>query len=159
MNLMKLEKLLTQKFGWDWCHLELETLSLEMGAMFDELARAQIAVLQAIHLHHEVILNDADYFLRFIEVANKNAPDPHHHDIPTTLELDYALRTLEDICEFRKLKLEKTPMLKYVVQYVINNEGHGKAASEHLARYLGTRPVKTEFAHAYEQYASELGAK
>lgn len=157
MKLLKLETLLTQKFGWDWCHLETETLSLEIGALFDELTVAQISTLKAIHLHHDVLLHDADYFLRFVEVANGHLPDPHHHDIPTSLELDYALKQLEEICEFRKLEMQKTNMFSNVILYVVNNEGHGSVATDTLAKYSGLPKVGVEFAHAYEKYASEIG--
>ncbi|CAM0045677.1 hypothetical protein VPHD181_0304 [Vibrio phage D181] len=151
--LSKLDDVLDAKWGDDWHEWEMETLSLEMGAKFDESTIIKIVILKALQEHPDIVLNDADYFLRFVEAANHGVPDPHHADIPTSLELDYALKELEHILGDR---MKKTNMLKNVVNYVVKNEGHGKVASERLAKYGGKEQVMTEFTKAYEMYASEM---
>lgn len=153
MILSKLDNILGQKLGADWHELELETISLEIGIKLDPLTIIKMMVLKALHDHPDVILNDADYFLRFVEIANGNVPDPHHHDIPTSLEVDFALKELSSILGDT---MKPTNMLKNVVKYILNNEGHGKAHSETLARYAGCEQIQTETTKAYEMYASEL---
>lgn len=153
MLLSKLDDMLDIKLGDNWHEWEMETLSLEIGAQFDELTVIKIVILKALQEHPDIILNDADYWMRFVEVANGNIPDPHHHDIPTSLEQDFALREAEHILGDR---MKPTYMLKNVTNYVINNEGHGKAYSPILAKYCGKSYVNTETTKAYEIYASDL---
>lgn len=153
MKLSKLDDLLDAKLGDDWHEWEIETLSLEIGAMFNDENVVQIIILKSLQEHPDIILNDADYFLRFVEVANGHLPDPHHHDIPTSIEVDFALRELEHILGDR---MQKTSMLSNVIRYVLNNEGHGKAASLLLAKYSGMPYVSTEFRSAYEVYAKDM---
>ena len=153
MKLSKLDDMLDQKLGNDWHEWEIETLSMEIGALLDDKTVTKVIVLKTLQEHPDLILNDADYFLKFVEVANNNLADPHHADIPTSLELDFALRELEHILGDR---MKKTSMLRNVVRYVVNNEGHGKMASDILAKYGESAKVPTEFENAYEQYASDM---
>lgn len=153
MLLSKLDDMLDAKLGADWHEWEMETLSLEIGAQFDELTVVKIVILKALQEHPDIVLHDVDYWLRFVEVANGNVPDPHHHDIPTSLEQDFALREAEHILGDR---MQKTGMLKNVTRYIINNEGHGKAYSPILAKYCQSEQVQVETTKAYEMYASDM---
>jgi len=149
MILSELKKALDKKFGESWHELENETISLTLGAVFDEKTLLKIIMLKSIESHPDYFYLDADYFLRFVEVANGNIPDAHHHDIPTCLELVYALTELE-----RLIDVEKSPMLSNVTRYIINNEGHGEAYHEILAKYSGvpfTKNEKTKAALMYIQ--------
>ena len=153
MNLSKLNNLLKSKVGAEWSELEIETVSLEIGALFDDLSTVKVAALKSLLAHPDITLNDADYLLRFVEIANGNLPDPHHHDIPTSLELDFAIQELETILGDR---MTKTNTLSNVIRYIVNDEGHGKIASPTLAKYSGKEQVTTEFTNAYSMYATEM---
>lgn len=153
MILSRLDDILDKKLGDDWHEWEPETLSYELGAEFDAESLVKIVILKSLQSHPEIVLDDADYFLRFIEVANGNLPDPHHHDIPTTLELDFALRELEHILGDR---MEKTSAIKHAIKYIVRDEGHGKYASKLLAKYSGESFTQTDFTKAYDEYAKDM---
>ena len=153
MKLSKLDDMLDKKLGSNWHEWELETISLEIGILLDDLTVLKIVMLKTLQSHPEMILNDADYFLRFVEVANNNISDPHHADMPTSLELDFALKELEHILG---KEMHETNMIRNVVKYTINQEGHGVCASNTLAKYGNQPLVKTEYSHAYEMYANEM---
>lgn len=156
MNLSKLDAILDKKLGSDWHTWEIETVSLEIGAKLDDLTVIKLVILKSLQEHPDIILNDADYFLRFVEVANGNVPDPHHADIPTSLEIDFALREMEAILGD---KAEKTPVIKNIIKYVVKEEGHGQICSPILSKYSDVSILKTEKTEVYEQYASEMGGK
>lgn len=154
MNLSKLNAILTKKLGNDWHSLEIETLSLEIGALFDDITVVKMAVLKSIMDHPDIILNDAEYFLRFIEVANHNVPDPHHHDIPTSLELIWAIQELWSILGRDNVKVNGC--LSNVTRYVLNNEGHGEAYHKCLSVYSGYPLVTNGKTKAGDDYISSM---
>lgn len=154
MILSKLDDILDKKLGADWHEWEMETLSLEIGAMFDQKSIVQIVILKALQQHPDIILHDADYFMRFIEVANGNVPDPHHHDIPTSLELIFAYQELWHI-----LGRENVPVnncLSNVTRYVLNNEGHGEAYHSCLSVYSGLPLVTNDKTKAGDSYIESM---
>lgn len=153
MKMSALDDALDKKLGDDWHLMEIETLSLHIGALFDELTMVKIFILKVLQQKPELVLNDVDYFLRFVEACNGNVPDPDHADIPTSIELDFALREVEHILGDR---MKPTGMLSNLVRYVVNDEGHGKVASDLLAKYSGIPKQETEFTIAYEKYAKEI---
>lgn len=152
MILSELDKALTVKFGADWYEYETETLSIELGALFDEKTVQKITVLKVIHTDPELILNDADYFLRFVEVSNGHIVDAHYHDVPTSLELLYAIKELQRLLG----EVPKTDMLSNVTRYVLNNEGHGEAYHKILADYSGTPLVSNSKSEAGDLYISAM---
>lgn len=152
MILSELKKALDKKFGDEWYTYEIETLSFELGALFDEKTVQKITVLMLAHTDPDILINDADYFLRFIEVANGHVVDAHYHDIPSSLEILYALQELKRILD----EVPATPMLRNVTGYVINNEGHGEAFHPLLAEYSGKSLVKNEKTSAGNSYIIEM---
>lgn len=153
MILSRLDDILDKKLGADWHEWEPETLSYELGAEFDPESLVKIVILKSLQSHPETILDDADYFLRLVEVANGNLPDPHHHDIPTSLELDFTLRELEHILGDNMIK---TSAIKHAINYIVREEGHGKCASKLLAKYSGNSFTETDFTKAYDMYAKDM---
>lgn len=150
MNLSRLDDLLDKKLGDDWHNWELETLSFELGAQFDEVSLVKIMILKSLQENPAIILNDADYFLRFIEIANGNVPDPHHHDIPTSLELIFAIQELWYI-----LGKDNVPVnicLSTVTRYILNDEGHGEAYYPCLSIYSGYPLVTNGKTEAGDEY-------
>ena len=138
MILSVLNKSLESKFGADWTEYEIETLSFELGALFDDKVLQQLYILKVVKDDLDIMLNDADYFLRFIEVANNELVDAHYHDIPSSLEVLYALVELKRLIG----ELPVTDMITNVVGYILNNEGHGEAYHAVLATYSG-KPFKS----------------
>ena len=152
MNLSKLDDILDKKLGDDWHLWEIETISMEIGAVLDELSFLKVLILKGLQEHPDITLNDADYFLRFIEIANGEVPDPHYHDIPSSLELLFALSELEHILG----TVEKTNCLSNVTRYVLNNEGHGQAYHPLLSKYSGEPLVTNEKTKAGEEYLAHM---
>lgn len=156
MILSKLSKTLDLKLGVEWSDWEVETLSLEIGAKLDELTFVKVLIIKSLRTHPETILQDADYLLRFIEIANGNVPDPHHHDIPTSLELVWALQELWAILGESNVKVNAC--LSNVTRYVLNNEGHGEAYHKCLSVYSGYPMVTDDKTKAGDQYIKEMTA-
>ena len=154
MILSKLSKTLDRKLGADWSDWEVETLSLEIGALLDELTFVKVLVLKGLRAHPDIILHDAEYLLRFIEIANNNVPDPHHHDIPTTLELIWAIQELWSI--LGKDSVEVNTCLSSVSRYIIDNEGHGDAYHACLSMYSGYPLVTDAKTKAGDEYIKEM---
>lgn len=150
MLLSKLDESLDKTLGPDWHFMELETISLELGARFDELSVVQIIMLKALQEHPDLVLGDADYFLRFVEVANGNAPDAHYADIPTSLELAFAFQEAWKI--LGKESVPQNDMLREVTGYVLDNEGHGEAFHTCLSEYSGRPLAKNERTKAGDLY-------
>ena len=154
MMMSKLNTLLSRKLGEGWHELEIETISLELGALFDKLSVLKLIMLKTLMAHPENVLTDADYFLRFVEVANQEIPDPHHHDIPTSLELAWALSELVKILGSDKVR--KNNMLSNVIRYVINNEGHGETYHRVLSVYSGEELITNEKTKACDEYLDHM---
>lgn len=154
MNLSKLDALLDKKLGVEWHTWEIETLSLELGAILDAFTFVKLIVLKRLQEDPTLVLNDADYFLRFVEIANNNVPDPHHHDIPSTLEVIYALKELQRIMATVPGygPVPRTGCLSNVTRYVMNDEGHGEAYHPLLSEYSGKPLVINDKTKAGDEY-------
>lgn len=157
MILSRLDAMLDKKLGDDWHLLEMETLSLIIGAQFDEITIIKIVMLKALQEHPHTILNDADYFLRFVEVANGNVADPHHHDIPSSLELVWAFHELWKI--LGKDQVPTNNCLSNVTRYILNDEGHGEAYCPCLSLYSGRPLVTNEKSKASTEYVKYMESK
>ena len=153
MNLSKLDSILDKKFGADWHEMEVETLSMMIGARFDDLTLLKVILLKTLQLHPATVLTDADYFMRFVEIANGNIPDPHHHDIPNSLELEFALREIGKILGD---KAENTYCISNVTRYILNDEGHGEAYTPILSKYSGMALVESSKTQAADEYVSHM---
>jgi hypothetical protein len=154
MELSKLDKSLRRKFGDEWYYLEVETLSMELGAVLDPLSLLKIMILKVLEGHPETILDNADYLLRFIEIANGQVPDPHHADIPTSLEIVYALNQMIEV--LGKDNVPKTNCISNMIRYVLRDEGHNSAYHPLLSEYGKMPAVKTEMTKAGEMYISGM---
>ena len=154
MNLSRLDAMLDRKLGPDWHNWEVETLSMEIGALFDDITFVKILILKSLQEHPDIILNDAEYLLRFVEIANGNVPDPHHHDIPTSLELIFAFHELWAI--LGKDNVEVNACLANMARYIINEEGHGEAYHSCLSMYSGYPLVTNDKTKAGDKYIAEM---
>ncbi len=152
MKLSKLKSVLEKKYGDDWSDLEIETISMDLGAAFDMLTIAQFAILKTLKDDEFIIANDADYFNRFIEVANGYTPDPHYHDIPNSLELAFALTEWEKLTG----SLPKTKCVKLMSGYILDNEGHGHAYHDCLSSVSGRSMLNDDKTEACNRYLAHM---
>lgn len=146
MNILKLHEALARKYGdyWDY---EIETLSIDMGAVFDEMAFGKIATLISLNKNPDHFTHYADYFLRFVEVANDESPDELMMHLPTSLDLVWALTVLDEMG-----KGEVTDCIKGIVDYILDEEGHGEAFHPILAKYSTKQGVTTRRTRAATTY-------
>ena len=152
MNLSKFDAILDKKLSPEWHLLEIETLSLELGAILDDISFLKVVILKSLQEHPDIIMNDAEYLGRFIEIANGNVPDPHYTDIPTSLELVFALVEMEEILG----TVGNTPCLAEYTRYILNEEGHGEAYHPILSKFSGFVNVVNEKTKAANDYIAHM---
>lgn len=121
-TLTRLDKLFSTRYGKDWTSLETETLSLDTGAAFDPHTVEKIQILKAVKHNPLEFLENADYFLRFVEVANGHLLEPEFVHMPNSLELAWALVELKGLID-----ITDPTVLAHVCHYVLQDEGYGKA--------------------------------
>lgn len=121
-TLTRLDKLFSTRYGKDWTSLETETLSLDTGAAFDPHTVEKIQILKAVKHNPLEFLENADYFLRFVEVANGHLLEPEFVHMPNSLELAWALVELKGLID-----ITDPTVLAHVCHYVLQEEGYGKA--------------------------------
>lgn len=121
-TLVRLDKLFTKRYGQDWVSLETETLSLDTGAAFDPHTVEKIQMIKAIKHNPLEFLENADYFLRFVEVANGHLLEPEFVHMPNSLELAWALVELKGL-----ISIPDSSVLATICHYVLQEEGYAKA--------------------------------
>lgn len=121
--LSKLKATLDKRYGADWPHLELETISMDLGHVLTPVMLSQLTVLRALGEHPHMFENDASYFLRFIEAANAHVVDPTVAYMPNVLELAWGLIELKKMLP----GLEYSNTIKTVCHYILRDEGFGFA--------------------------------
>jgi hypothetical protein len=121
--LSKLKATLDKRYGADWPELSVETISLDLGTVLTPVMVSQLMVLRALGQHPEKFLNDASYFLRFVEAANAHAVDPSVVYMPNVLELAWGLMELKRILP----DAEVSNAIKTVCSYILRDEGFGSA--------------------------------
>lgn len=126
MGLSPLPKIvsnLDRIFGKDtWENYELETISLELGYVFDDLTQDKLNLLQILHQHPEVYFNDVLFFLHTVNVVNNNIADFETVPMPTSLEIAFCHE------EMKKLYGDKpygSGVLK-TVKYILDTEGYSE---------------------------------
>lgn len=139
-TLVKMDKLFTKRYGQDWTSLETETLSLDTGAAFDPHTVEKIQMIKAVKGNPLEFLEHADYFLRFVEVANGHLLEPEFVHMPNSLELAWALVELKGLIE-----VADASVLAVVCHYVLQDEGYAKAVPPFD---FVTQPLTTEQSEA-----------
>jgi len=120
--LSKLKDTLDKRYGSDWPELSVETISLDLGSVLTPTMISQLMVLRTLGKHPEKFLNDASYFLRFVEAANAHPVDPSVAYMPNALELSWGLTELNRI-----LPGELSPAIWTICSYILRDEGFGSA--------------------------------
>jgi len=121
--LSKLKATLDKRYGPDWPELSVETISLDLGHALTPVMVSQLMVLRTLGKHPEKFLNDASYFLRFVEAANAHAVDPSTVYMPNVLELSWGLVELLRILPGAEL----SNAIKTICSYILRDEGFGSA--------------------------------
>ena len=104
-----------------WGQWELETFSIELGSVLDELLRDKITVLQVLEANNKLFYDNPLFFLHASEVINNKVADFEALPYPTSLELAYAIYEIHKIYpgEFEY-------PVKKVITYALKNEGYSK---------------------------------
>ena len=121
--LSKLKATLDKRYGAEWPHLELETISLDLGVVLTPVMLSQLTILRAVGDHPHMFENDASYFLRFVEAANAHVVDPTVAYMPNVLELAWGLIELKRILP----GLEYSNAIHTICHYILQDEGFGFA--------------------------------
>lgn len=106
----------------EWVDWELETISLDLGLLLDELTRDKIKLLQVMAQKPTLFFEDALFFLYATDVINNKVADFEHAPAPNSLELAYA------IFEAHQLGLPRPDMssIAEVVAYILRQEGYSE---------------------------------
>ncbi len=120
--LSKLKATLDKRYGPDWPELSIESISLDLGTVLTPVMISQLMVLRTLGKHPEKFLNDASYFLRFVEAANAHVVDPAVAYMPNVLELSWGLTELHRI-----LPGDVSNAIQVICSYILKDEGFGSA--------------------------------
>lgn len=120
--LSKLKATLDKRYGPDWPELSIESISLDLGTVLTPVMISQLMVLHTLGKHPEKFLNDASYFLRFVEAANAHVVDPAVAYMPNVLELSWGLTELHRI-----LPGDVSNAIQVICSYILKDEGFGSA--------------------------------
>lgn len=122
-SLLKIATNLTRIFGHHaWENLELETISLELGFVFDDLLRDKINLLQILNANPLIYYNDVLFFLHTVNVTNDNITDFQTIPLPSSLEIAYAHTELSKLYSGH----EYGSGVKKTVQYILTLEGYSE---------------------------------
>lgn len=120
--LSKLKATLDKRYGPDWPELSIESISLDLGTVLTPVMISQLMVLRTLGKYPEKFLNDASYFLRFVEAANAHVVDPAVAYMPNVLELSWGLTELHRI-----LPGDVSNAIQVICSYILKDEGFGSA--------------------------------
>ena len=123
-SLSKIKSSLERIFGPDWCDLELETISIELGFILDELLIDKICLLKVLHFQSDLFLKDLLFFVHACCVINNEVANfdvlPHL----SSLEVALALTEMEQL--LGKSETGMSPEVREYVNFVLIEEGYSK---------------------------------
>lgn len=130
-----------------WENFELETISLELGIVFDELTKDKLNLLQLACAHPDIFYTDVLFFLHTVNVVNNNIADFETFPLPSSLEIAYAH------IEMKKVLGDKpySDGIQKTIKYILDVEGYSEPVwpfsemgikSEQLAK--GQEPEDTK---------------
>jgi hypothetical protein len=108
-----------------WEGFELETISLELGFVFDELLADKINVIQLLKGSTALFCNDVLFFLHAVNVINNNVADFDTFPMPSSLEIAYAFNEVKSTFPDEKLKFGNG-VLK-TITFILISEGYSEA--------------------------------
>lgn len=111
-----LERLL----GKDWFNYEVETISLELGIVMDDLLKDKISVLKVFHLEPGLYYKDLMFFLYSTECINNTVADFDHVPHLTSLELALGIDQAKKI---QSGVFEPDSGIPQYINYILTEEG------------------------------------
>lgn len=120
MRLVDLKNRIEERFGKDaWIDLEPETIKFELG--LSDLDFDKLNILFVMEKNPLLFYKDALFLLHCVDVLNGNVADFEHMPIPTSLELAWAIKELEDASGAH---LNFSSIVKHTVTYILREEGY-----------------------------------
>lgn len=119
MRLVDLKNRVEERFGKEWVDLEPETIKFELG--LGDLDFDKLNILFSMEKNALLFYTDAVFLMHCIDVLNNNVADFEHLPIPTSLEMAWAIRELEDASGTH---LQFSSIVKHVVTYILKEEGY-----------------------------------
>lgn len=121
--LSRLKDQLEARYGEDWPEIEPETLFVDLGIQMNPLMLSQYNLLRTLGKRPDLFLEDANYFLRFVQAANNHYVDLKTPYIPNSLELAWGLEELKTLWP----ELEFNAMIETISHYILSEEGYSVA--------------------------------
>lgn len=119
-SLPAIKRMLDARFGiGEWKDYELETISLDLDIVLDELLRDKICVLQIQEEAPITFWENPLFFVYASDVINNKVADFETFVLPTSLELGYAIHVMHEMCP-----IEPSYNVKAVIKYVLQEEGY-----------------------------------
>lgn len=110
-------------FGKDlWREYDLESISLDLNLVMDELLRDKITLLQILEHDSDLFYSDVLFFLHATEVMNNKVADFESLPYPNSLEIAYAIHEMQ-----RTFPGEFQYPVKKAVTYLLKDEGYSEA--------------------------------
>lgn len=105
-----------------WENYELETLSLELGFVFDDLTQDKLNFLQIVCQLPQSYYEDVLFYLHAVNVINNNIADFDTFPLPSSLEMAFAH------VEMKKIFGDKpySNGIKKTIQYILTLEGYSE---------------------------------
>lgn len=121
-----LEVLLTGKYGSEWIDWEPETIMLELGEP-DYLVLEKVFILKVLHknLNEAIIL--PEFLVWMCAICSNEYAEFEILEIPTCLELAWALEEAKKIGKLIRQPLVPSESLSDIVGYLLRLEGFSKA--------------------------------
>lgn len=120
----KIRALLIDVLGESWYELEDETLSLELGVVFDDILLAKIKFLKVMEDDPERFYEDPIFFLHSCDILNNIPVEPEAVPMPSVLEIAYAF---EEVTKLFPHDDGVTDELIKIITYMLQQEGYSNA--------------------------------
>jgi hypothetical protein len=149
--------------GGQWVTWELETVSMELGLVLDELTRDKICLLQAIEVNPKLFFEDISFFLHATDTINNRVADFDSLPMPNTLELAYAIEESKQLNVPREALSDPKSDIVQAITYLLKEEGYSEPVYPftfvpNTTLFPGQTPGDTEAKKkAIEVYISEMG--
>ena len=120
--ILKIKQHLDRIFGTNvWAEYEPETISLELGFLFDKLLADKIEVLRCMVKDYSLFHTDPIFFLYATEVINDKSADFEELPTPTAMEIAYAVKVFPGEFSYE---------VKKVITYLLAEEGYTEVPEE-----------------------------
>ena len=130
MRLKELRDLIETKLDSDWFELEPETIQHELA--LSDLDFDKLHILLALALHPELFVNNGLFFLHCVDVLNNNVADFRSVPIPTSLEIAWAIKEIEETAD---QCLGFSHSVKHVITYILKQEGF-TGPTKYFAKFI-----------------------